>query len=81
MSSKKGQELDLPPTWEEMQAGQVSAPISEGWSTEELVTAWRRSEKAVRKAIRNQGWVCVGRRSGIGLSGQTIFTPIYAPKG
>lgn len=80
MSNKKGQQLDLPPTWEEMRAGQVSAPISEGWSTEELVNAWNKPQKAVLKAIRDQGWICVGRRSGFSMSGQVKLVPIYAPK-
>jgi hypothetical protein len=80
MNKKKAQELDMPPTWEEMRAGEIPVELSSGWTREELSKAWIKSEKCVMRALKEQGWVCVGRRGGVGMCGQKIATPLYAPK-
>ena len=78
--SKKATQLDLPPTWDEMREGKVSAPLSSGWSAEELVTAWNKPAKSVLRALREQGWVCIGKRREFAISGDVKLVPIYAPK-
>lgn len=77
--SKKAQ-LDLPPTWDEMREGQVSAPKEGGWSTIELMEAWNKNRGTCLEMLKQKGWVCIGKRREFSITGDVKVVPIYAPK-
>ena len=79
--SKKKEELELPPTWEEMRSGDVSPPRSGGWSTDDLIKAWGKNRRTVLDMLHAKEWVCVGKIKGIAITGDIKLVPIYAPKG
>ena len=80
MSKKKTEAttIDLPPTWEEMREGQTNAPEGAAWSSRELGEAWGKNNNAVMDMLRLKGWICVGKRRGISISGDVKLVPIYA---
>jgi hypothetical protein len=79
MNKKKGQEMELPPTWEEMRSGEVSSPKEGGWSTSELIKSWGKNRQTVLEMLHAQGWVCIGKRREPSITGDIKTVPIYAP--
>lgn len=81
MSNKKAEQLELPPTWEEMRSGEVSAPQEGGWSATELMRAWGKNRGTILDMLHTKEWVCVGKRKELSITGDIKTVPIYAPKG
>ena len=82
MSKKKTEAttIDLPPTWEEMREGQINAPAGSSWSARELGEAWGKNNNSVLDAIKQKGWICVGKQRAFSITGDVKLVPMYAPK-